>query len=73
ALTLVQVREQHRESHGELISSLLRYAHTTSTSQIHGSNTLILCEPLAVWKHSSIAQRLPAMWISSSRVASAGQ
>jgi hypothetical protein len=44
ALMLVQVWEQHRESHGELISSLLRYAHTTSTSQIHGSNTLILCE-----------------------------
>jgi hypothetical protein len=44
-LPLVQVWEQHLEFHGELIPNLLRYAHTTSTSQTTGSNTLIFCEP----------------------------
>lgn len=47
-LPLVQVREQHLELRGQLISNLLRYAHITSTSRITGSNTLILCEPLVL-------------------------
>lgn len=44
-LPLVQAWEQHPELGGQLISNFLRYAHTTSTSHITGSNTLILCEP----------------------------
>lgn len=46
-LLLVQMREQHRELQAELIADLVGYALTTRTSRTTGSNTLILCEPLA--------------------------
>ncbi|WP_419664866.1 helicase associated domain-containing protein [Streptomyces sp. 2-1] len=42
--------EQHRELHGELVTSLIRDAHTTPTSFRTGSNTLIPCKPLAQYK-----------------------
>ena len=45
-LPLVQMREQHRELHGELVTSLVRDAHTTPTSPRTGSNTLMICKPL---------------------------
>ncbi|MGW7469671.1 TIR domain-containing protein [Streptomyces xantholiticus] len=41
------MREQHRELHSELVTSLSRDAHTTPTSLRTGSNTLIPCKPLA--------------------------
>lgn len=46
-LPLVEMREQHLEPHSELTTNLVGDAHTTTTSRISGSNTLILCEPLA--------------------------
>ncbi|GHI01719.1 hypothetical protein Scel_00400 [Streptomyces cellostaticus] len=46
-LPLVQMREQHSEPDNELTAELIGDAHITTTSRITGSNTLILCEPLA--------------------------
>ncbi len=45
-LPLLQLREQHLKLHGELVTRL-GDTHTTPTSQIAGSNMLILCKPLA--------------------------
>lgn len=45
-LPLVQVWEQHSELRDELITSLVRNAHTTPTSLRTRSNTLIPCKPL---------------------------
>jgi hypothetical protein len=41
------MREQHRELHGELGTNLIRDAHTRTTSYGTGSNTLMICKPLA--------------------------
>ncbi|MGY3204627.1 hypothetical protein ACVW19_005142 [Streptomyces sp. TE5632] len=45
-LPLVQMREQHRELHSKLVTSLVRDAHTTSTSPSPESNTLMIGKPL---------------------------
>jgi hypothetical protein len=46
ALPFVEMWEQHLESDSELTTNLVGDAHTTTTSRITGSNTLILGEPL---------------------------
>ncbi|RPK84534.1 hypothetical protein EES46_24045 [Streptomyces sp. ADI98-10] len=45
-LPFVQVRKQHRELHGKLITNLIRDAHTTPTSPSSESNTLMIGTPL---------------------------
>jgi len=51
SLPLIQMREQHRELHGELGTDLVRDTHTTSTSHGTGSNTLMICKPLGRDRH----------------------
>lgn len=46
-LPLVQMREQHPEPHGTLITRFIRNADTTSTSPRSESNTLMIGRPLA--------------------------
>ena len=63
SLALVQMREQHRELHSELATSLIRDAHTTATSFETGSNTLIPCKPLGdhVYRSWHIMQRMQVL------------
>lgn len=65
-LPLVQMREQHRELHGELVTSLIRDAHTTPASLRAGSNTLIPCKPLAC--PCSVRNRNCCAWVASRRL-----
>ncbi|WP_443034885.1 hypothetical protein, partial [Streptomyces sp. BE133] len=44
-LPLIQMRQQHPEPQGELITNLTRYAHTRPTRQSPQSNALILYKP----------------------------
>ncbi|MFG3551851.1 hypothetical protein [Streptomyces sp. NPDC047725] len=60
-LPLVQMREQHLEPHCELATNLIGDAHTTTTSGITGSNTLILCEPLVIENPSPVLSRTDLM------------
>ncbi len=56
-LPLIQMRKQHPEPQGELITNLTRYAHTRPTRQSPQSNVLILykppAEPSGSWPHSA--------------------
>jgi hypothetical protein len=60
SLALVQMREQHRELHSELATSLIRDAHTTATSFETGSNTLIPCKPLEGFRFPNVSVRFEA-------------
>ncbi len=58
-LPLVQMRGQHRELHSKLITSLVRDAHTTSTSPGPESKTLVIGKPLAC---AGAASPIGALW-----------
>jgi hypothetical protein len=55
------VWEQHLEPHSKLTANLVGDAHTTTTSRIKGSNTLILCEPLVWLRIDAEARRADAL------------